>query len=97
MLGDKVWLAVGVSVHPKGVGPEEVRALCRTVNFFHTKPFLCGPGFVHGAIVVLKQERDDTNYFCRIVNTLLSKISLYVVALRFPLIGTKYSSIVYSI
>ena len=33
---------------------------CRSVNFFHTdldKPFLCGPRFVHGGIIMLKQER----------------------------------------
>jgi hypothetical protein len=38
----------------------EVRALCRPVKFFHTdldKPFLYGPHFVHGDIVILKQER----------------------------------------
>jgi hypothetical protein len=37
----------------------EVRALCRPVKFFHTdldKPFLYGPRFVHGGIVMLKQE-----------------------------------------
>ena len=35
-------------------------ALCRPVKFFHTdldKPFLYGPRFVHGGIVMLKQER----------------------------------------
>ena len=39
----------------------EVRALCRPIKFFHTdldKPFLYGPRFVHGGIVMLKQERD---------------------------------------
>jgi hypothetical protein len=38
----------------------EVRALCRSVKFFHTdldKPFLYGPRFVQGGIVMLKQER----------------------------------------
>jgi hypothetical protein len=38
----------------------EVRALCRPVKFFHTsvnKPFLYGPRFVYGGIVILKQER----------------------------------------
>jgi hypothetical protein len=48
----------GAPIHPKGV---EVRALCRTVKFFHThldKPFLYGPRFVHdGAIVMLKQVK----------------------------------------
>jgi hypothetical protein len=32
----------------------EVRALCRSVKFFHTnldKPFIFGPRFVHGGIV----------------------------------------------
>ena len=38
----------------------EVRALCKPVKFFHTdldKPFLYGPQFVHGGIVMLKQEK----------------------------------------
>ena len=38
----------------------EVRALSRPVKFFHTdldKPLLYGPRFVHGGIVMLKQER----------------------------------------
>ena len=38
----------------------EVRALCRPVKFFHNdlnKPLLYGPRFVHGGIVMLKQER----------------------------------------
>jgi hypothetical protein len=53
---------VRVTIHPKGVGVDgvEVRALCRPVKFFHTdinKPFLYGPRFVHGGIVMLKQER----------------------------------------
>jgi hypothetical protein len=37
----------------------EVGALCRPVKFFHTdlnKLFLFGPHFVHGGIVMLKQE-----------------------------------------
>ena len=43
MLGDEIWLAVSVPIHPKGVDGVEVRALCRPVKFFHTdlaKPFL---------------------------------------------------------
>ena len=42
---------------PKVFNGAEVRALCRLVKFFHTdldKPFLYGPRFVHGAIVMLK-------------------------------------------
>ena len=38
----------------------EVRALCRPVEFFHPifdKSFLYGYHFVHGGIVMLKQER----------------------------------------
>ena len=45
---------------PKVFDGVEVRALCRPVKFFHThldKPLLCGPYFVHGGIVILKQER----------------------------------------
>ena len=45
---------------PKVFDVVEVRALCKPVKFFHTdldKPFLCGPHFVHGGIVMLKQER----------------------------------------
>ncbi len=37
-----------------------VRALCKLVKFFHIKlgkPFLYGPGFEHGGIVVLNQKR----------------------------------------
>ena len=38
----------------------EIRALCRPVRFLHAdldKPFLYGPCFMHGVIVMLKQER----------------------------------------
>jgi hypothetical protein len=38
----------------------EVRALCRPVKFFHTDldtPLLYGPHFVHGGVVMVKQER----------------------------------------
>jgi hypothetical protein len=45
---------------PKVFDVVEVRAMCRSVKFFHTefdKPFLYGPRFVHGGIVKLKQER----------------------------------------
>jgi hypothetical protein len=38
----------------------EVRALCRPVKFFNTHPnnqLLYGPCFMHGVIVILKQER----------------------------------------
>jgi hypothetical protein len=37
-----------------------VRALCRPEKLFHTnpnKPFLYGPRFVQGGIVMLKQEK----------------------------------------
>ena len=45
---------------PKVFDGVEVRALCRPVKFFHTdldKSFLYEPHFVHGGIVMLKQER----------------------------------------
>ena len=45
---------------PKVFDGVEVRALCRPLRFFHTdlvKPFLYGPQFVHGGIVMVKQER----------------------------------------
>jgi hypothetical protein len=56
MFGDLAWLSVGV--------PIQVRALYRPVKFFYTihdKPFLYGPRFVHGGIVMLKQERAFPN------------------------------------
>ena len=46
---------------PKVFGGLEVRALCSPVTFFHTdldNPFLYGPRFVRGGIVMLKQEMD---------------------------------------
>ena len=45
---------------PKVFDGVEVKALCRPVKFFHThldKPFLYGPRFVQGGIVMLKQDR----------------------------------------
>ena len=45
---------------PKVFDVVEVRALCRPVKFLHTnldKLVLYGPRFVHGGIVMLKQER----------------------------------------
>ena len=72
----------------------EVRVLCRPVKFFHTKldkPFLYGPHFMHRGIVMLKQVRAFP--FCHNVGiTELSRMSLYVVALRFPFTGTNEPS-----
>lgn len=56
MLGDKAWLAVRDPVQK--CDTIEVRALCRSENFVHTKlkkkkRFLYGPHFVHGGIVML--------------------------------------------
>ena len=47
----------------------EFRALCRPVMFFHTdleKPLLYGPHFVHGGIVLLKQEMAFPKLFAQI-------------------------------
>ena len=51
---------------PKVFDGVEVRALCRPVKFFHMdldKPFLYEPCFVHGGIVMLKQERAFSKLF----------------------------------
>ena len=61
----------------------EVRALCRPVKFFHTdldKPFLHGPHFVHGEIVMLKEERAFPNCCHNVGSTESSRMSLYAVA-----------------
>ena len=75
---------------PKVFDGVKVRTLCRTVKFFHTdlnKPFMYGPGFVHGDIVMLKQERPNC---CHTVgSTGSSRMLLYAVALRYPFSGTK--------
>jgi hypothetical protein len=63
--------------------------LCRPVKFFHTdldKPFLYGPRFVHGGIVMLKQ---CPNCCHKVESTDSSRMSLYTVELRFPFTGTK--------
>ena len=49
---------------PKVFDVVEVRVLCRPVKFFLAdldKPFLYGHRFVHGGIVMLKQERAFPN------------------------------------
>jgi hypothetical protein len=49
----------GFQFIPKVFDGFEVRALCMPVKFFHTvldKPFLYGPCFIHGVIVMLKHE-----------------------------------------
>lgn len=69
---------------PKVSDRIEVRAPYRPVTFFHLKlgkPFFDGPGFVRRGIVMLKQERDK-HKLLEGENTLLSKISLYIVTLR---------------
>ncbi len=51
---------------PKEPDGVEVRALCKPVKFFNTKlrkQFRYGDGFVHGDIVMLKQERSFTKLF----------------------------------
>ena len=61
MLGDRSGLQSALQFIQKVFDGIEVRALRRPVTFFHTdlnKLFLYGPRFVHGGIVMLKQERD---------------------------------------
>lgn len=53
-----------------------VKALCRFIHTKLTKPFLYGPGFAHGSIVMLKQERGK--------NLLQTVTPSYAVVLRFP-------------
>ena len=72
---------------PKMFDGVEVRALCRPAKFFHTdldKLFLYGPRFVHGGIVMLKQERAFPKLLPQKGSTELSRMSFYAVALRFP-------------
>jgi hypothetical protein len=71
----------------------EVRVLCRPVKFFHTdldKPFLYKPRLVHGAIVMLKQERAFPILFQQ---RLKHRISLYVEVLSCAFTGTKGPSL----
>ena len=59
---------------------------------FHTdldKPFLYGPRFVHGGIVMLIQEMGFPNCCHKVGSSEPSRMSLYAVALRFPFTGTK--------
>ena len=66
----------------------EVRALCRSVKFFHTdhdKPFFVWT-FVHGGIVMLKKER-----VCGTTES--SRKAVYAVALTFPFTATKRPSL----
>lgn len=82
MLGDKIWLTVYTSItdtfHREGAGMWfEVRALCRTIMFLHTRLekskenlWSC---FVD--VVMFKRERDK-HKLLRAGSTLLSKIYL---------------------
>ena len=69
---------------PKVFDGVEVRTLCRPIKFFYTnldKPFLYGSHFVHGGIVMLKQERGLPPNCCHEVgSTESSRMSLYAVA-----------------
>ena len=72
---------------PKVFDGVEVSALCRPVKFFHTdlnKPFLYGPRFVHGGVVMLNRKRPSQNCFHKVGSAELSIMSLYAGALRFP-------------
>ncbi|KAB5559430.1 hypothetical protein PHYPO_G00028930 [Pangasianodon hypophthalmus] len=69
----------------------EVRALCRTLEFFHSKlvrPCLHRARFAHRHTVMLKQERTFPKCSCKFGSIQLSKMSLYAVALRLPFTGT---------
>jgi len=96
MLGDEVWLAADIPILPKVFGVE-VRALCRPVKFFHTDldtPFLYGLRFVHGDMVMLKQERAFPKLFATKLEAQISSgMSLYAVALIFHFTGSKGSSL----
>jgi hypothetical protein len=73
---------------PKVFDGVEVTALCRPVKFFHTdldKLFMYGPHFVHGGIVMLKQERPSPNGCHKVGSIALFRMFLYAVALTIPL------------
>ena len=77
---------------PKVFDGVEVRVLCRSDKFFYTdldKPFLYEHRFVHGGIVMLKQERAFPNCCHKVESTESSTMSLCAVVLRFPFTGTK--------
>uniref|UniRef100_A0A674DXE6 Signal transducing adaptor molecule (SH3 domain and ITAM motif) 2 n=1 Tax=Salmo trutta TaxID=8032 RepID=A0A674DXE6_SALTR len=77
---------------PKVFNGVKVRTLCRPVKFFHTdldKPFLYGPRFVHGGVVLLKQEMAFPKLLPQVGSTESSRMALYAVTLRFPFTGTK--------
>ncbi len=67
MLGDKVWLTVGASVHPKTVG----WALCRPVKYFQTKigfslwTWLCAKGHRHVETGKGQTQTVDTKLKCK--------------------------------
>ena len=72
---------------PKVFNGVEVRALCRSVTFFHndlSKSFLYGSHFVHGS-----RKGPSPNCCHKVGSTELSRMSLHAVALRFPFTGTK--------
>jgi hypothetical protein len=76
---------------PKVFNGVEVRALCSPVKFFHTylnKLFLYRPTFVHGGVVMLKQERAFPKLLPQ-SSTEWSRMSLYAVALRCPFTETQ--------
>lgn len=76
MLGNKAWVIVGVSVHQKAVWMGLRSRICAG-TFIRTrlrKPFLCGPGFLHGGSLTSKQK------------LMPQSTELYGVALRFSLI-----------
>ena len=75
---------------PKVFDGVEVRDLCKPVKFFHTnldKPFLYGPRFVHGGIVMLTQERA----FSKLLPQKWKHRIVWnvIVCCRFPFTGTK--------
>ena len=56
------------------------------------KPFLHGHCFMHGDIVMLKQERAFPNCCHKVKSTESSRMSLYAAAIWFPFTGTKARS-----
>lgn len=84
MLVNKVWLAVGNPVHPKGVGRGSSTPNCKNHLFMDLALYM-------GVLSCWNSKGPSLNCWHNIRNTLLSKILLYTIALRFPFIWTKGS------
>ena len=83
---------MAIQIIPKVFDGVQVRALCSPVKFFHTdldKSFCMDLVWCTGALSCWNSKGPSPNFCHRVGSTEMYRMSLYALALRIPITGTK--------